>query len=214
MQFPDAFEPLADVIRRRQVTLSDLPSEACGYRLKQEAWLGEYDGGLRERESHSLPATVGGARLDGTPVLLCVVGGDATDEGVRDVIRRLRNQATIARSWLDTEAPNLQMFVALDSAAVALPWFEYARRIESDDRICRKLVWLRGDGGETPEEFLSRTFLATPWASASSNTSSDAAPALDALSNIDLPAGWGALLQDDALDATTLVRTLAELEEL
>jgi hypothetical protein len=214
MRLPDPFGPLAEAIQSMQVSVSDLPAEVCGFRLKQETWLAEGTEGLNERAAHLLPTTVAAARIEGTPVLFSVGGGDATDQGVQDTIRRLRNQATIARSWLESDAPNLQLFVAVGSVeSPAAPWLEYARRIESDDRICRKLAWLSGVGGETTAEFLSRTFLATPWASVSPGTLADATPALDALSRIELPEGWSALLQDDALDATALVRALAELDE-
>src|SRR5688500_17946741 len=99
MRLPDPFGPLAEVIQSLQVSVSELPVEACEYRLKQETWLAEGTDGLGERAAQLLPAAVAGARIEGTPVLFCVGGRDATEEGVRDVIRRLRNQATIARSW-------------------------------------------------------------------------------------------------------------------
>jgi hypothetical protein len=141
---------------------------------------------------------------------MCAASGDASAEATRDLLRRLRNQATIARSWLESDAPNLQVFVALGNTdRPAAPWLPIARDIEMDDRICRKLVWLIGLGGETPEEFLSRTFLATPW------TTSDASAvhALDALSTIVLPEGWSAVLENEDLDTAALVRALAKVRD-
>jgi len=208
------FDRLLEVIQRQDVILGELTPDAAGQRLRQETWLREATEGLALRAAQQLPTAVAGVRIDGTPVLLCASDGDATEEGIHDLLRRLRNQATIARSWLEAEAPNLQLFVALGAMdRPAAPWVEFARDIESDDRICRKLVWLVGQGGETPEDFVARTFLATPWRTQPSPGAAEATPALDALSNLHLPLGWEQLLANEDLDATALVQALANERE-
>lgn len=210
MPFLPPFDSLIEVIRGQAVEIASLPESVAGERLKQETWLAEQPLSFAERAAQLLPPLVQAVRIDGTPVLMCSAGGDASDEGARDLLRRLRNQATIARSWLEGDAPNLQVFVALGSAdRPTAPWLPLARDIETDDRICRKLVWLIGRGGETPEEFLSRTFLATPWATSDAS----AVYALDALSTISLPEGWSAVLEDEGLDTAALVRALAKVRD-
>jgi hypothetical protein len=209
---PSPFDQLADVLREQGVIVSELPPEVFGYRLKPETWLEEGDDALTIRAANSLPAEVSGARIDGTPVLFCILTGDATYEGMSDNLRRLRNQATIARSWLETDAPNLQMFVSVPpDGASPSAWLEYAGVIEADDRICRKLVWLPADEGtgETAEEFLSRTFLASPWIAGANSQPLE----LDSMSSIDLPPGWSSLIGDEELDSADLVRRLAGLNE-
>jgi hypothetical protein len=209
---PAPFDRLADVLRERGVEASELPAEVSGYRLKPETWLGEGDDTLAIRVADSLPPTVIGARIEGTPVLFCMLTGDPTYEGMRDNIRRLRNQATIARSWLDADAPDLQMFISTPPSEASIgAWLDYAGPIEADDRICRKLVWLPAEAalGETAEEFLSRTFLASPWTAAMRSSTAE----LDMMSTIELPTGWSELVGDDSLDATALVRRLAGLNE-
>jgi hypothetical protein len=212
MRFPPPFDHLADVLLKQGVAVSELPSEVIGHRLKPETWIEAADDGLASRIASSLPNELAGARIEGTPVLLCILAGDLTLEGMRDNLRRLRNQATIARSWLDADAPNLQMFVSVPpSGDITGAWLEYADLIEADDRICRKLVWLptNGEAGETAEEFLARTFLASPWTAGANFLSAE----LDSMSTIELPTGWISLIGDEELDSTGLVRRLAELDE-
>lgn len=209
---PAPFDRLADLLREQGVVISELPPEISGYRLKPETWLEGGDDTLAVRIADGLPPTVLGARIEGTPVLFCMLTGDPTYEGMRDNIRRLRNQATIARSWLDADAPDLQMFISVPpSEASTSTWFDYAGPIEADDRICRKLVWLPEEAalGETAEEFLSRTFLASPWTAVMRSSTAE----LDAMSAIELPTGWSELVGDDSLDATALVRRLAGLDD-
>ena len=135
MLLPPPFEALADVLREQGIVVSELPPEVFGYRLKPETWLEEGDDALALRATNSLPAEVSGACIDGTPVLFCILAGDATYEGMNDNLRRLRNQATIARSWLDADAANLQMFVSVSpNGASTSAWLEYAGLIEADDR--------------------------------------------------------------------------------
>ena len=207
---PAPFDQLTELLREQAVVANALPPEISGYRLKPETWVEGGDDMLAVRIAESLPPTVIGARIEGTPVLFCMLTGDPTYEGMRDNIRRLRNQATIARSWLDVDAPDLQMFVSFPPGeASTKEWVDYAGSIESDDRICRKLVWLPADGesGETAEDFLSRTFLASPWTAAIRSSTA----VLDTMSEIELPMGWSDLVGDDSLDAATLVRRLAGL---
>jgi hypothetical protein len=209
---PAPFDQLADLLRQQDVVASELRPEVSGYRMKPETWLEEGDDPLAVRIADSLPSMVTGARIEGTPVLFCMLTGDPTYEGMRDNIRRLRNQATIARSWLDADAPDLQMFISVPpSEGSTSAWLDYAALIEADDRICRKLVWLPAEGGlgETTEEFLARTFLASPWTTALRSSMAE----LDSMSAIQLPTGWSELVSDESLDPTTLVRRLAGLGE-
>ena len=207
------FSHLTDLLREQGVAISDLPPEVLGHRLRPETWLEQDNEAVANRVASSLPAELSGARIDGTPVLFCILTGDPTYEGMRDNLRRLRNQATIARSWLDADAPDLQIFVTVPpDPPVASTWLEYAPLIEADDRICRKLFWLpKNDaGGETVEEFLSRTFLASPWEVGATSRSAE----LDSMSIIKLPDGWLPLVEDEDLEsADDLIRALLELGE-
>jgi hypothetical protein len=209
MTFPSPFDLLVSALGELRAELEPLPMEVSGNRLKPETWITESPEDLALRAARDLPSTVVGVRIDGTPVLFTVLTGDPTLEGVRETLRRVRNQATIARSWLDADAANLQMFLARHVSATRDPlWEEFASIVEADDRVCRKLVWLptADASGESAKAFFARTFLASPW----TEFERPIVATLDVMSGIQLPPGWKAVLEDDALDADSLLRRLAE----
>jgi hypothetical protein len=206
------FDLMMDALSRRGIELEPLAPEIVGNRLKPETWLESGAEDLTSRAVRDLPPTVAGVRIDGTPVILAVLTGDPTYQGVRETLRRARNQATIARSWLDAEAANLQMFLARHPSVTRDPlWEEFATLVEADDRVCRKLVWLpTTDGsGESADTFLARTFLASPW----DDSAASMVAVLDVMSGIELPPGWAALLEDESLDAESLLRHLAGVRD-
>ena len=155
---------------------------------------------------------ISAARLEGTPVLLGQLGEEADQVAVVDTLRRYRNQATIARSWLGADAQDLHLFlIGPAHGRTSLWWRDLARQVESDDRVCRKLVWLPSATPtlESAAEFLSRTFLAAPW----KRLAGDSAQRLDYLSSIPVPAEWLSVLSDDTLSADQLVERLVEVTE-
>lgn len=83
---------------------------------------------------------------------------------------------------------------------------DLSNEIERDDRVCRKLVWLKGPNGKSVESFLDRTFLARPWACSSPATADALLPLTDDLgiSNYEL---FDALM-DEELDGEEFVRKL------
>jgi hypothetical protein len=163
-----------------------------------------------QRHEHDLPRVVGAARLDDTPVLIGELDGPPERAGVNDLSRRYRNQATIARSWLGSEAPNLQLFLIGPPGALNdIRWRQLAGAVEADDRVCRKIVWLyQGEPSiESARGFLERTFLAQPW-----QEDGKEIVELDRMSDIALPAGWEAAVDNQELGTDDLVRRLIGLE--
>jgi hypothetical protein len=164
---------------------------------------------LRRRES-DLPQHVYATLLDGFPVLIGILGGPPSAQVVGAQLRRYRNQATIARSWLGAEATNLHLFLVGPSGALLdANWRQFAAEIEADDRVCRKQVWLPVAQPSLYEarEFLERTFVARPWPSEQRTES------LDTMANLALPSGWEEALQNQELDFSGLVEQLIALEE-
>jgi hypothetical protein len=163
-----------------------------------------------QRHDRDLPRLVGAARLDDMPVLIGELEGPAERASMNDLSRRYRNQATIARSWLGPEAANLQLFlIGPRDARSDVRWRQLAAAIEADDRVCRKLVWLFEDDPsiELASDFLDRTFLARPWQANGREIAE-----LDRMSDIALPAGWEAAIDDQELDTDLLVRRLIGIE--
>lgn len=150
-----------------------------------------FNGGLSKSTSISptdLPAESHGLRIDRFNVVLGVLPDVATLEAVRETLRRCRNQCVIARSYLGTnETLDLQlMLLGPRSSERQDAWRALALLVERDDRVARKLAWLRPEDEQRDEEsfteFLKRTFLARPWVH-SEGTFEDAA--LDELSGGD-----------------------------
>jgi hypothetical protein len=163
---------------------------------------------LTSRADRDLPQAISGLLMNETPVLLGAL--DTPDD--RDVLRRYRNQASIARSWLGAKAPNLHLFImGPPGSREVANWRYTAAKIEADDRVCRKLVWLPPDLPEMKDatDFLDRTFLARPWESSIPSQSAQ----LDRLAVVDIPSSWIEALDDETLDSDSLVAKLIEADK-
>lgn len=121
-------------------------------------------------EARDLPATRRGISLGRHPVILGLLPEPPDGAGLVDALRRHRNQCVVARAALPPNA-------ALDLVLVLVgprgsegrdAWRATALAIERDDRVARKLVWLRPserrDDPDSFDAFAKRTFLARPWA--------------------------------------------------
>lgn len=90
-------------------------------------------------------------------------------EAVRETVRRYRNQCVVARSYISpNETLDLQLMLIGPRASERQDaWKALALHVERDDRVARKLAWLRPEDPLRDEEsfadFLKRTFLARPW---------------------------------------------------
>lgn len=131
-----------------------------------------FNGGSSKSTSISptdLPVETYGIRIDRFNVVLGLLPDIATIEAVRETLRRYRNQCVVARSYLGTnETLDLQlMLLGPRSSERQNAWRALALLVERDDRVARKLAWLRPEDGKRDEEsfsdFLKRTFLARPW---------------------------------------------------
>ena len=160
------------------------------------------------RHDNDLPRAVRGARIDDIPVLIGELSGTALRASIEPQLRRYRNQAIIARSWLAAEAPNLQLFLIGPPGVYSRSdWRQLAAEIEADDRTCRKLVWLLDQAPtlDDAEAFLTRTFVARPWPTQQQQV------LLDTVASYALPDGWEEAV-DKELDFDGLVEALIELE--
>ena len=92
-----------------------------------------------------MPLEVAGLIVGGRPVLVGLLPESSDPTEINGAMRRYRNQAVIARSWLTPdETVDLHLFLASPVGAQGeLAWRQAALAIERDERVCRKLVWLR-----------------------------------------------------------------------
>jgi hypothetical protein len=131
-----------------------------------------FNGGSSKSTSISptdLPIESHAIRIDRFNIVLGLLPEIATLEAVRETLRRYRNRCVIARSYLGTnETLDLQlMLLGPRSSERQEAWRALALMVERDDRVARKLAWLRPEDERRDEEsfadFLKRTFLARPW---------------------------------------------------
>jgi hypothetical protein len=184
-------------------------SELVGGRFNSEVLSEAVSRTTIARHDNDLPKVIQAARIDDIPLLIGELSGTALRASIEPQLRRYRNQATIARSWLASEAPNLQMFLIGPLAAYnKSQWRQLAAEIEADDRTCRKLVWLFDQAPDLEEAktFLARTFVARPWPTTKQQV------LLDTVASYSLPKGWEEAVDDKGLDFDGLVEALIGLE--
>lgn len=179
---------------------------------------GEASAGLKARD---LPAFRRGISLGRHPVILGLLPEPPDGAGLADALRQHRNQCVVARGALSPNA-------ALDLVLVLIAprgsegrdaWRATALAIERDDRVARKLVWLRpADRRDDPDSFdafAKRTFLARPWATTarfSVATLDDIAAELDSGSNArDTSGRWIRLAVERGGNPDHLVDGLVEV---
>lgn len=120
-------------------------------------------------EASDLPSHVRGLQIGRYAVLLTLLPEAPDEQGIGEVVRRLRNQCVVARSYLSPAG-------VLDLHAILLGprgsegvdrWKALALIAERDERVARKLVWLRPREVSADEQsfadFTKRSFLARPW---------------------------------------------------
>jgi hypothetical protein len=198
---------LVDTARSLGAEVGDAPAHWTGESFNAELLTVLERGSSLGRSERDLPKLVYAVILDGTPVLFGEFDTGAQRLPFYDAMRRYRNQAAIARSWLGSQALNLQMFLVGPAGSASDGfWRQLAAEAELDDRICRKLVWLPPQSPTAADAavFLSRTFLARPWDTIAPANASR----LDQMSEIALPPGWAEIVDDDSLDADSLVAKL------
>lgn len=124
----------------------------------------------------------------------------------------LNNVLEMRKSLNATPSSDLYVMLAAPYGSVNdSHWKTLAAEIERDDRLARKHVWLPDDDGQNFEAFIATTFLARPWAIAGDDK--ERADALQLLTKqVDIPAGWQAVLLDDALEGEELVLKLLSIE--
>jgi hypothetical protein len=131
-----------------------------------------FNGGSTNSNSLSLtdlPAEAHAIQIDRFNIVLSILPDVPAMEAVLESLRRCRNQCVVARSYLSSnETLDLQLMLLGPRASEQLEaWRALGLMVERDDRVARKLAWLRPEDPQRDEEsfadFLKRTFLARPW---------------------------------------------------
>lgn len=125
--------------------------------------------GVASITASDLPAAGMGLKIGRYTLVLGLLPDTSNLNAIREAVRRYRNQCVIARSYLSpNEALDLQLLLVGPVGSEDSPdWKAAALMVERDDRVARKLIWLRpGDPVNVATsfaEFLGRSFLARPW---------------------------------------------------
>lgn len=131
-----------------------------------------FNGGSSQSTSLSvtdLPSHCLAIRIGRFNIVLAELPDVPATEAILETLRRCRNQCVVARSYLSAnETLDLQLMLLGPRASEReASWRALALMVERDDRVARKLAWLRPEDPERDEEsfadFLKRTFLARPW---------------------------------------------------
>lgn len=212
----EALEAGEGLLRRRAAELGLMVESKPNY--AGQIFAGGSDTASTRLETRDLPNHVRGLQIDRYAVLLTLLSEAPDEEGISDLVRRVRNQCVVARSYLSPPA-------ALDLHAVLLGprgsegvdrWRALALIAERDERVARKLVWLRPQDPAADDQsfadFVKRSFLARPWVT-------DAIFSMAPLDNVsraaayeevprDTAGEWVRLASDSELDPDLLVEQL------
>jgi hypothetical protein len=137
--------------------------------LASQAFEGGQDSPSARLEGRDLPSMVRGLRLGRYSVLLGLLPESPREDEIVETLRRFTNQCVVARSHLPSNAAlDLQLIlVGPRGSEPSDPWHALALMVERDERVARKLVWLRpaeaAKDAESFDDFNKRTFLARPW---------------------------------------------------
>lgn len=208
-KLPPLLPLMLEAARATGACVTDASPHLCGAQFNSEVMSDAIFGNSLSRRATELPEYVAAAVLDDIPVLFGALEESPHRASIERQMRRYRNQATIARSWLGAHALNLQLFIAGPSGALRDPaWRQLAAEIEADDRTCRKLVWLfeQPPTIEEAKSFFERTFIARPWPAEQMTLQ------IDSVASIKLPSGWEEAIEDPDLDFSSLVEQLIDLE--
>jgi hypothetical protein len=130
-------------------------------------------------EANELPPKARALKLGRYTVIFGVLPDAPTLPSVRETLRLYRNQCVVARSFLNAhESLDLQLFlVGPRGSEWDKKWKSLGLFLERDDRVARKLAWLRPQDptrdDESFDEFVRRTFLARPWSHAGNDVTED-----------------------------------------
>ena len=132
-----------------------------------------FDGGRAEPsaslEARDLPEVRRGLTVGRHSIVLGLLPETIDERELADTMRQHRNQCVIARSTLPVNAvlDLLLLMVGPRGSEGKDAWRAMALAVEREDRVARKLVWLRPDDPQADTEsfdaFARRTFLARPW---------------------------------------------------
>ncbi|MFN3725267.1 MAG: hypothetical protein ACK4SZ_03065 [Allosphingosinicella sp.] len=122
--------------------------------------------GQSQAGDHGLPTEKLGLQLGAYPLILTRLSLDA-DRDLAPQVRAMHAQVLIARSYLSpVQMVDLHLFLVADVPEADPALRARIDRLERDETICRKLVWVVGeDPNKSFGNFVDRTFLARPWRS-------------------------------------------------
>jgi len=121
--------------------------------------------GRSDETAVDLPNEIYGLRLGDYPVLVAPFAL-VSEHDMQRSLKRLHSQMVIARSYMrQAEVINAHLILCASDPSPEADWRSVIDLAERDETVCRKIVWIPDTSAieESYQDFLSRTFLATPW---------------------------------------------------
>ncbi|MGU3543377.1 ABC-three component system middle component 1 [Methylobacterium sp. A52T] len=121
--------------------------------------------GRTDESSATLPSEAYGMRLGAYPVIVAPVALGGVN-AMRANLRPLHSQMVIARSYMrPEEVINSHLLLCAVDPVRDEDWRNAVDFAERDENVCRKIVWIPDSVAldASYDEFLARTFMATPW---------------------------------------------------
>src|SRR5688500_4105972 len=103
------------------------------------------DAAAAQLDAADLPTSGPGLRLGRYVVVIGALPEEPSTEAVTEAVRRYRNQCVVSRSYLTpNEALDLHLILVGPRGSERLDeWQPLALIVERDERVARKLAWLR-----------------------------------------------------------------------
>jgi hypothetical protein len=123
-------------------------------------------------EARDLPLLRRGMTVGRHSIVLGLLPETSDETSLADALRQHRNQCVVARAALPPNAALdlVLLLVGPRGSEGKDAWRATALGVERNDRVARKLVWLRPDDpindADSFDAFARRTFLARPWKTA------------------------------------------------
>lgn len=159
---------LRAIAEREALAVRDNPSELSQAHSRSHQLAGELGLPPRTKAQQSV-LPIRGVLVDHYAVLVAPLGDNPALAEVMQRMAYCHRHAAVCLSWLSTNfKSDLNLFlVGPSGSATDGEWCALAARLERDESVCRKMVWLPPKDPKEMEKsantFFERTFLARPW---------------------------------------------------
>jgi len=191
------------------------PAALQSPRQRSKTVLRELTGQISEPRDFSM-GDLESLYVDHHAILIAPLPVAPSSNGVDECLARWINHSAIALTDVPAEYRNDLNLILVGplGSAQNQSWREVMMRVERDEAVCRKMVWLPDSAAKlttSAEEFCERTFLARPWRTLRHSAVSPVIDPLGTMAAGDaLAEEWLALINSQSDEIDDLVKSLVE----